>query len=442
MTLRTCVLVTALVFGACGPGEDPSVRGPAEDAAEVAPELVALAVQPTRPSVAVGEQLPLTVIGSFDGGGLSDVGGEVVWSSEEPRVLTVDALGVAFGVAPGEARVTVSEGDLHASTLVTVREADADWVSLRVRPNNLLLVPEMRVDAEAVATFEDGSTGNVTGSCDWSTADSGVATVDARARVLGVAEGQTQLRARCGGLEATGEVEVAPDGTDVGQCDLQIGPLVLTEGGPGWIVWVAEVLNAGDGYCPGFYIDAYLTDGDPPAADAGITADWVQGLGPGEDALVLLEADGLPVGEQISWLWVNPDGWVEESDTGNNLSGPWPVAVGGRPELVITDFDAVADADSTLFSVTLVNQGAAPARRFWLDLWLDPDESPPACAQGDLSVQVSALDPGATFAWTPLIPSVPGEGGWLSLVRVDGCDATGSVRGDAMESLFVVTPEE
>ena len=136
---------------------------------------------------------------------------EVVWSSSDESVVTVDQAGLVTAVGNGRARVDVMAGSHSAATEFTVEQHAA---AIRISPaadTLRWLGDTLRLSAEA---FD--SNDYVMGGAEfiWSSNDESVATVDATGLVTGVGDGTVEITASLTGSDiiatAALEVEVLP----------------------------------------------------------------------------------------------------------------------------------------------------------------------------------------------------------------------------------------
>lgn len=89
------------------------------------PALQSIAVTPETASIAVGSPQQFTATGTYCDGGTADLTTKVVWTSDNTTVATIDASGLATGVAAGEATITATLDLLTDSAILTVTEAPA-----------------------------------------------------------------------------------------------------------------------------------------------------------------------------------------------------------------------------------------------------------------------------------------------------------------------------
>jgi len=92
-----------------------------------APELVSLAVSPPAPAIVPGLTQPFTAVGTYTDGSTADLTASASWSSDPEAVATVEADGLASGVAVGSAVVTAASGAISGSATLTVLEPGVRW---------------------------------------------------------------------------------------------------------------------------------------------------------------------------------------------------------------------------------------------------------------------------------------------------------------------------
>ena len=176
------------------------------------PVEVGLRVEPETLEMLVGDtaQLSATVERS-DGSEVAVVQG-VFWSSTVAGVATASSdegdWGQVLALGEGTATLWAHRGDLSASVAVTV--GAPALVSLALDPPDLSLVAGDAGAFEAVGTWSDGSTADLSGSVSWSIGPLGPALVDAGGTVTALAEGFATVTASAGAFSVDGEVEVEP----------------------------------------------------------------------------------------------------------------------------------------------------------------------------------------------------------------------------------------
>ncbi|HEX5854629.1 MAG TPA: Ig-like domain-containing protein [Thermoanaerobaculia bacterium] len=118
----------------------------------------------------------------------------VVWTSDKPKVATIDANGLVRSLAPGRATMTATFQKLTSSVAVEVH----DVASLTVSPSRVTLVGSAGAKMALLAEIKDGKGNPSLLKPKWLSGDLKVATVDADGVVTSVAEGRTTILASLG----------------------------------------------------------------------------------------------------------------------------------------------------------------------------------------------------------------------------------------------------
>ena len=182
--------------------------------------LTGITLFPANPRLVIGTIGQMTATGSFSNGSSRDITGVVDWSVASTIVANVttpggnQALLNALVATPASAplQVTATSGTVTASTNLTVAAPLLQSIAISAPSLDLTVGTSRRFTA--TATFNDGTTQDVTGSADWTSGVSTAASVDntglAKGRVHGVAAvaGPVTIRATFGGFTDTAPVTV------------------------------------------------------------------------------------------------------------------------------------------------------------------------------------------------------------------------------------------
>jgi len=118
----------------------------------------------------------------------------VVWTSDKPKVASIDANGLVRSLTPGRAIMTATFQSLTSSAAVEV----LDIASLTVSPSRVTLVGPAGAKMALLAEIKDGKGNPSPLKAKWLSGDPKVATVDADGVVTSVAEGRTTIIASLG----------------------------------------------------------------------------------------------------------------------------------------------------------------------------------------------------------------------------------------------------
>ena len=118
----------------------------------------------------------------------------VAWTSDKPKVASVDANGLVRSLAPGRAMLTVTAQAVSGSASVEV----IDVASLVVSPSRMTLVGPPGTKMGLLAEVKDSKGNLVNQRPKWISGDAKIAAVDANGVVTSVAEGRTTIIASLG----------------------------------------------------------------------------------------------------------------------------------------------------------------------------------------------------------------------------------------------------
>lgn len=189
VVVLAAVLVGVLLFGGKGNAEkpdDPAVVEP--DPAPTTP----LTLDQTTLNLNQAETATLTVTGAED----------VLWTSSDTNVATVDDTGLVTAGIPGTATITVTTADGSQSAACTVNvatplpEPPKEELGLRsIYQNKGETINEFSAKVGSTVQMRvDGTEQTVT----WTIEDTKIATVDANGLVTAVSKGKTILKATVG----------------------------------------------------------------------------------------------------------------------------------------------------------------------------------------------------------------------------------------------------
>lgn len=164
------------------------------------PKLIGVTLPETPLVLATGETATAETSYTYDGETPENAQPEVVYTSGDATIATVDENGVITGVAEGETTITATVGELSASRTVSV------------------IIPVERLEAESMALhLADGPASltytvvpeNFTGELTFASANNAIVTVDANGQITPVAAGDTNVTVTApNGMTATAQIRV------------------------------------------------------------------------------------------------------------------------------------------------------------------------------------------------------------------------------------------
>lgn len=128
----------------------------------------------------------------------------VTWTSSNPAVATVSAMGRVTAVSAGNAEIKASCGGKSAVCAVTVKRSAVAVTGITLSDASIEVQQGATYRLTATVTPENADDKTVT----WASTDQSVATVDADGTVHGIAPGWAVIQASCGGYVAACAVNV------------------------------------------------------------------------------------------------------------------------------------------------------------------------------------------------------------------------------------------
>lgn len=164
------------------------------------PKLIGVTLPETPLVLATGETATAETSYTYDGETPENAQPEVVYTSGDAAIATVDENGIITGVAEGETTITATVGELSASRTVSV------------------IIPVERLEAESMMLhLADGPASltytvvpkNFTGELTFASANNAIVTVDANGQITPVAVGDTNVTVTApNGMTATAQIRV------------------------------------------------------------------------------------------------------------------------------------------------------------------------------------------------------------------------------------------
>jgi uncharacterized protein YjdB len=176
--------------------------------------LKSIAITPANPLVPINTNLALIAKGTYSDGSIVDITTTVTWSLADGTIATISnaagSNGTAMGVKIGSTQVTATLDGVQGSTTITV--TSAKLVSIAVTPANSSLVAGTKQPMQAIGTFSDMTTVDLTTTAVWTTGDANVATVSnasgAQGQLTAVGQGTTTVTATSSGVMGSTNVTV------------------------------------------------------------------------------------------------------------------------------------------------------------------------------------------------------------------------------------------
>ena len=141
-------------------------------------------------------------------------------------VVNGASLNTSITLATGAQHTVVEEWDkcggaAYTTINLTVTSSTSKQVkSISVTPANASVNVGSQLQFDAVATYTDGSTADITSSATWAVANTSIATITSGGLANGVAQGSTQVTAALSGITGTDSLTVTPATTGGGAVNI------------------------------------------------------------------------------------------------------------------------------------------------------------------------------------------------------------------------------
>ena len=175
--------------------------------------LTSIAVTPAQPRITVGGADQFKATGTFSNGSTQDLTSQVAWTSSTTSVATINASGMATGVAAGTSTISAALNGISGSGMLTVSAAAATLKSIAVTPAAPSIAASATEQFTATGTYSDGSTQNITAQVTWSSSATTVATINASGLATSVAAGTSTIGAALSGVSGSTTLTVTGSGT-------------------------------------------------------------------------------------------------------------------------------------------------------------------------------------------------------------------------------------
>jgi hypothetical protein len=174
--------------------------------------LTAVEVTPATVSLAVSATQQYAAKATYSDDSTEDVTDKVVWASSDDKIATIDAKGLATGVAAGSASISaeLTDGDttMKGTASLTVAAAGVTLKSIAVTPGAPSIANGTTTQFTATGTYSDDSTKDVTAQVTWTSSDDKVATIAANGLATAAGAGMADITAKLDQVSGTAKLTV------------------------------------------------------------------------------------------------------------------------------------------------------------------------------------------------------------------------------------------
>ncbi len=165
-----------------------------------------LTLTPATASIASGTTQQYSVNAIYSDGSIQPVTAGLTWASSSAVTASISAAGLATGIAPGQATITVTYGSLTGTATLTVTQAVLTGIV--VTPANSVVGVNGNVQFTATGVFSDNSTQDLSTQAVWSSSVANFALISNTGLASGLSNGVTTITATYGGLSGSAALTV------------------------------------------------------------------------------------------------------------------------------------------------------------------------------------------------------------------------------------------
>jgi uncharacterized protein YjdB len=166
-----------------------------------AANLASIAIAPAGSSLPVNTSLQFTATGTYKDGSTRDLTTLVNWASSSTAAATINASGLATGVAAGSTTISATLGGIKGSTSLSVTAPTIS--SIVITPDGLTLGIGIGQQYTATAIYSDGSTQDLVSGVTWSSSAPTVASISGSGLATTLAAGTATISAKVGSVSDT-----------------------------------------------------------------------------------------------------------------------------------------------------------------------------------------------------------------------------------------------
>ena len=165
-----------------------------------------LQITPASASIASGTTQQYAVNVVYSDGSIQPVTAGLSWLSSSPSIAAIDSNGLATGLAPGQATITVAFDSMTATASLTVTSATLS--NIVVTPVTTVVGINGNVQYTATGVFTDNSTQDLTSQVIWSSSNASFALINAGGLASGISAGTTTITATSGSISGSATLTV------------------------------------------------------------------------------------------------------------------------------------------------------------------------------------------------------------------------------------------
>jgi Concanavalin A-like lectin/glucanases superfamily/Bacterial Ig-like domain (group 2) len=170
--------------------------------------LSSVAVTPANSSIPKGVTQQFVATGTYGDGSTHNLTSYSTWASSATSVATIAIAGTATALSPGSTTITATAAVSPVSGSTSLIVTAPSLVSIAVVPTSAVIVQGSTQQFTATGGYSDGTTQNLSGTANWSSTNTAVASVSSTGLATAVAKGTAGVQASMGGVSGSATVSV------------------------------------------------------------------------------------------------------------------------------------------------------------------------------------------------------------------------------------------
>ena len=172
-----------------------------------APTLVSITLNPQSLAMPLGTTQQFTATGTYSDGSTQDLTSTATWTSSS-SAATVSSAGLVSAAVLGSSTIQASLGSQSSSTNVTV--GSPVLVSIALTPSNASIALGASEQYQAIGTYSDGSTQNITSLAEWSGVPANIVSLGSSGYATSAVQGTATIQAALGTVSGLTSLTVGP----------------------------------------------------------------------------------------------------------------------------------------------------------------------------------------------------------------------------------------
>ena len=170
-----------------------------------------IVISPSTSSVVVGATQQFTAIATYSDRSTTAITTQAAWASSNASLATTNSSGLASGLTPGTVTISATFNGTTGNATLNVTPKTISSIAISPTPVSITLGSTQQLTA--TATYQDGSTGDVSKTVSWTAANQAIVSISATGLATPTAAGTTSVTASLNSVSGSVPitVSVAPE---------------------------------------------------------------------------------------------------------------------------------------------------------------------------------------------------------------------------------------